>query len=51
MLFISVLTIYSIFVIDIDKGFFNLNASLIFSLVHVVAMTIFTLEIIFICIV
>ena len=45
MFFMSILTIYSIFAIDIDKGFFNHDASVIFSSVHVFSMLIFATEI------
>lgn len=51
MLFMSVLTIYTIFAIDIDKGFFNHDASIFFSTVHVISMFIFVFEIIVTCIV
>ena len=42
----SILTIYSIFAIDIDKGFFDKDASLYFSAVHLLSMGIFAAEII-----
>jgi hypothetical protein len=42
MLFMSILTVYSIFAIDIDKGFFNKDASIFFSTVHLISMFIFT---------
>lgn len=45
-LIISIITIYSIFSIDIDKGFFNQNASLYFSAIHTISMGLFLLEII-----
>lgn len=42
----SVLTIYTIFAIDIDKGFFNVNASTYFSVIHSIAIALFIIEII-----
>ena len=45
-LFMSILTIYTIFAIDIDKGFFSQDASIYFSTVHLISMGIFTAEII-----
>ena len=42
----SILTIYTIFAIDIDKGFFGKSASVYFSGVHLISMGIFTAEII-----
>lgn len=41
----SILTIYTIFAIDIDKGFFNVYASTYFSAVHSIAIFLFLLEI------
>lgn len=51
MLFMSILTIYTIFAIDIDKGFFSKGASVYFSTVHVISMCIFTVEIVVNCMV
>ena len=42
----SILTVYSIFAIDIDKGFFNKDTSIFFSTIHLISMFIFTVEII-----
>ncbi len=42
----SVLTIYTIFAIDVDKAFFNAEASTYFSIVHSAAILLFLVEII-----
>lgn len=41
----SILTIYTIFAIDVNKAFFVDDADIIFSCVHIVSMLIFILEI------
>ena len=41
----SIITIYTIFAIDIDKAFFNVQASTYFSTVHCVAIVLFVMEI------
>jgi hypothetical protein len=42
----SIITIYTIFAIDIDKSFFNVQASFYFSTIHCIAIVLFVLEII-----
>jgi hypothetical protein len=41
----AMITIYTIFAIDIDKAFFNVQASLYFSSVHCFAILLFVMEI------
>lgn len=47
----SILTIYTIFAIDIDKAFFNVTASTYFSSIHCVAIGLFVMEILLLSIV
>ena len=44
-IFMSIITIYTIFAIDVDKAFFNVQASTYFSSVHSAAIVLFVLEI------
>jgi hypothetical protein len=40
----ALLTVYSIFAIDIEKSYFGQQSAYIFGYVHIVAITIFTIE-------